>query len=224
MNDGHMKILFENTVGEEALELSDKVFTNENGDSFKVSVFKYYVSNIKLTRDDETVFTVPESYHLINQSVSGSAAIELHDVPVGNYKSITFLLGVDSLRNVSGAQTGALDVMNGMFWGWDTGYIMAKLEGQYKNQAGAYHSFIYHIGGFKGLNSSLRWFTLPLPEKAVVSFRTPAIHITADVSEWFKTPTKIEFAQYNNIMEPGRGMNVLVDNYMDMFTVSHVVN
>jgi hypothetical protein len=42
---------------------------------------------------------------------------------------IRFLLGVDSARNVSGIQTGALDPARGMFWTWNSGYVMAKIEG-----------------------------------------------------------------------------------------------
>ena len=37
-------------------------------------------------------------------------------------------LGVDSLRNVTGVQTGALDPAMDMYWTWNTGYVMAKLE------------------------------------------------------------------------------------------------
>jgi hypothetical protein len=38
-----------------------------------------------------------------------------------NITAIKFLLGVDSLKNVSGIQTGALDPAKGMFWTWNTG-------------------------------------------------------------------------------------------------------
>ena len=50
-------------------------------------------------------------------------------MPAGNYNSLSFLLGVDSMHNVSGAQTGALDPANDMFWTWNSGYVMAKMEG-----------------------------------------------------------------------------------------------
>ncbi|WP_316930094.1 MbnP family protein, partial [Hymenobacter sp. IS2118] len=47
-----------------------------------------------------------------------SQLLALKDIPVGDYQSVSFTVGVDSARNVAGAQTGALDPNNGMFWTW----------------------------------------------------------------------------------------------------------
>jgi hypothetical protein len=59
-----------------------------------------------------------------------------------------FMIGVDSARNNSGAQTGALDPTNGMFWSWSTGYIMAKFEGTSAQSPAAANALKFHIGGF----------------------------------------------------------------------------
>ena len=50
-------------------------------------------------------------------------------LPEGDYTELQFLLGVDSLHNVSGAQTDDLDPAKDMFWTWNSGYVMAKMEG-----------------------------------------------------------------------------------------------
>jgi hypothetical protein len=220
--DGHIRIEFENKYGAAPFALNT-AYINANGDTFQANLYKYYISNISLTREDDSVFKEVESYHLVDQSVAGSGSFEIHELPKGKYKKISFLLGVDSLRNVSGAQTGALDVALGMFWGWDTGYTFAKLEGKY-NTAGAENGFLFHIGGFKGQNNNLRWFTLEFPEPAVVSTVIPRVIVVSDVSEWFKTPVNIDFSSYNAIMNPGKPMTTLVGNYIDMFRVESVEN
>ena len=150
-------------------------------------------------------------------------SITLHEVPAGNYRNITFLLGVDSARNNGSAQTGALDLVNGMYWTW-LGYIATKLEGQYKQGNGSYNSFLYHIGGYMEPNNNMRWITVPFPESAIVGSHMPNVHITSDVAEWFKTPTIINCAHYNSIMDLGKEMSTLVNNYIDMFKADHVEN
>ncbi len=67
-----------------------------------------------------------------------------------------FLLGVDSLHNVSGAQTDALDPAKDMFWTWNTGYVMAKLEGNSPSSALVNNKYEFHVGGFSGKYNVLK--------------------------------------------------------------------
>ncbi len=63
---GNLKIHFEAMVGDSALVLSTSTYTTQAADTFKVSMFKYYISNIKITKADNSVFSEPNSYHLID--------------------------------------------------------------------------------------------------------------------------------------------------------------
>lgn len=122
------------------------------GDTMNFITFKYYISNIKLKKADGSWWSEADSYHLLDLSVSGSiASLTLANVPTGEYTDIQYVLGVDSLRNVSGAQSGDLSPSKGMFWSWNTGYIMTKAEG-ISPQAGL-GSFSFHLGGYSGVNS-----------------------------------------------------------------------
>lgn len=100
-----------------------KWFINDKGDSVLVSKFIYYLSNIVLTKSDGSKYTADNSYHLLSFTSSGTPSFTLSDVPAGEYTAIDFLIGIDSLRNCSGAQTGDLDPAKGMFWTWNSGYI-----------------------------------------------------------------------------------------------------
>lgn len=96
---------------------------------------------------------IPElnSYHLINEEGTASKSFSFFVMPT-QYNSLSFLIGVDSLKNVSGAQTGGLDPLNGMFWTWNTGYIMFKMEGNSPSSSVVNNKIEYHIGGFSGAN------------------------------------------------------------------------
>lgn len=62
------------------------------------------------------------------------------------------LFGVDSLLQVSGVQSGALDPLKGMYWTWQTGYIQFKMEGILsKDTLGeGLIPIQLHLGGFQG--------------------------------------------------------------------------
>lgn len=221
--NGSMRITIQNVAGKYPLVLNVPWYQNENGDSFKVSIFKYYISNIVFTREDGTEFAEPESYHLVDAAEDVSKSFEIADLPQGNYVKLKFLIGVDGKRNTSGAQTGALDPIHGMFWDWNTGYIMAKMEGISPQSQVAGGHLAFHMGGFSGPNSVLKYVTLDFPAQAAVSSTsTPNIHLTADIMEWFKTPTTIKFKDFAGTSSPGADAKMVADNYADMFTLVHI--
>ena len=100
------------------------------GDSLKFDKFKYYLTNVQLKKSDGTWWKDIESYYLVDLSLLNGNIITIDNVPNGTYTEMKYVLGVDSARNNSGAQTGVLSVANGMFWSWNTGYIFLKAEGE----------------------------------------------------------------------------------------------
>ncbi|HTN47406.1 MAG TPA: MbnP family protein [Flavipsychrobacter sp.] len=212
---------FKNVVGNELLSLEDTWYRNENGDSIRLSSYKYYVTNFVLVKGDSE-YVVPESYYLIDESNPQSKTFTFEGIPAGDYDKIKFMIGVDVARNTSGAQTGALDPIHGMFWDWSTGYIMAKMEG-WSPQSGT-KQFFYHAGGFKLGKGAQRDVVLELPKKAtVIPSYYPHIIIRSDVMEWFKTPTTISIASMNAVMSDLTEVKTIADNYANMFTVEDVM-
>ncbi|NVK28567.1 MAG: hypothetical protein HWE14_11020 [Flavobacteriia bacterium] len=135
-------------MGSMPFEMETALYHPMTGDTLTYTTFKHYVSNVKLIADDNSTYNVPESYHLIDLMDENSTNITINDVPAGTYKGIMITFGVDSARNVSGSQTGALDPANEMFWSWNSGYIMLKAEGTSPQSGNG--NFIYHLGGFSG--------------------------------------------------------------------------
>jgi hypothetical protein len=223
---GSINIVFEGMVGDSNLVLSTKTYTNQAGNTFNVTTYKYYVSNIKITKNDNTVWSQPNSYHLIDYSDINSTSVTLANVPFGNYKAIEFLIGVDSTRNVSGAQTGALDPAKGMFWTWSSGYIMAKMEGTSPQSSASGNNLKFHIGGFSGSNNTLKTVSPSFGGETanVTSSFNPSIHMSNNLIEWFQTPTPINFSTTNTVHMPGAAAKSIANNYADMFSVEHIHN
>lgn len=223
---GSLKVLFEGMVDTNVLVLSSQTYTNQAGNTFNITTYEFFVSNIKLTKMDGTVWTETNSYHLIDYSNDPSTLITIPNVPFGNYKAIEFTLGVDSARNVSGAQTGALDPASGMFWSWNSGYIMAKFEGASPQSTATGNNVKFHIGGFSGVNNSIKVITPSFngDTAKVTSSVIPQIHLSNNVLEWFQTPTTINFSSTSTIMMPGAQAKSIADNYADMFKVEHIHN
>lgn len=224
VDTGTVYLEFFNEVGGSKLNLNNQWYKNEHGDSFKVSKFNYYVSGIVLNGSGTTAtYTESNSYHLIEHGASAAdMAFGLAKVPAGTYKSVTFMIGVDSLRNVSGAQTGALDPANGNFWSWNTGYIMLKFEGNSPKAPTTDGMLVFHCGGFSGANSVLKTITLDMPTAITVTrTATPHVHLTADVLKIFSSPNVIDFSTLTTVHMPGVAAKRLSDNYANMFSVTY---
>jgi hypothetical protein len=218
--EGTIKMEFFNVVGSENLTLNDKWYKNQNGDSFTVTKFNYYISNISFNKSSGGRYAEPESYHLLEQSATSSLSFDIAKIPAGTYNSVTFTIGVDSLRNVSGVQSDALDPVRGMFWSWSTGYIMLKVEGTSPRSAQSGNIYMLHAGGFKGVYNVIRTVTLNLPTTLNVNGDENHIHFNADVLKVFGGSKTISIAASPVIMAAGENGKALADNYKDMFTVT----
>jgi hypothetical protein len=131
----------------------DSIFIHPmKNDTMYFSKFMYYFTNVKLKKADGTYWTETESYHLIDLAKPSSLTISLANVPTGDYTALEYTLGVDSVKNVSGAQAGDLAISNKMFWDWNSGYNMLKAEGKYLDNA-ITKTFTFHLGGFSGANN-----------------------------------------------------------------------
>lgn len=203
----------------------DAVQTNSWGEDFNVDVFRIYLGNFALMDEgDVPVANFPDHYHLIDVYDSASLSIELK----GNAKAfrrLRFQIGIDSIRNVSGAQTGALDPLNGMFWTWQTGYIHAKFEGASVASPRPDKTFTYHIGGFRQEQDTKRVIELDLPvPNAWVLDRIGSTEITMDmdINAWFSAVHDLPIAAQAQVMQPGPQAVKYADNYAWMFSLENI--
>jgi len=230
-----LSIEFDHIVGGSNLLLSTGTYTNAGGQNFTITKVKYYVSNFKLTKADGSVYTLPqaESYFLIDEGITASRTPVLN-VPEGEYKTLSFVVGVDSLRNTADVsqRTGVLDVSGAatdMYWSWNSGYIFFKLDGTSPAITAMGGVFQYHVGGFGGYSTptvnNLRTVTLDLTARGtpkVKTGRTANLHLLVDVLKLLNG-SSVNFATTAMIHSPAAG-TVIADNLGSMFTHDHTEN
>lgn len=220
-------IEFEHQVNGKSIVLNTNTYLNAKNEQFNISTFKYYVSNIKLTNTNGTVVTIPESYFLIDESKSESKLITLNNIPIGDYTKIEYTIGVDYAKNFAGAQTGALDPINGMFWTWNSGYIFLKLEGSSPASNATNNTLTFHIGGVIDPNNTIRTFSAEINTANPLRIRTdkkPDMHFIVNVASLFTGKTDISFANLNFTMG-GSNSVIIADNYAKgLFRLDHIHN
>jgi len=233
---GELSVEFDNIVGSSDLQLNTGNYTNASNEAYTVTTLKYFVSNFKLTRVDGTVYTVPQdsSYFLIDESDSNRHEA-LVRIPEGEYKTLSFGLGVDSLRNTMDVsmRTGDLDpsgAASGMYWSWNSGYINFKIEGT--SPAAGMMGFMYHIGGFGGKTTATannyRTITLDLSTRGTAKVKASKtepvnIHLMADINKLFTGASTIKIADAAMVMDIPGGVK-FANNYANMFVHDHTEN
>lgn len=218
-NEGKLQINFSNYVGNEKLKLDTLAYKNELGQQFMFTNVKYYISNITLKSKSGKDFIIKNSF-LINELDESSKNRLITNIHAGEYCGVEFILGVDSLHNCSGAQSGDLDPMNAMFWAWNTGYIFLKVEGKSPFSKSPGNYFEFHIGGFRLPYNNLKKIYLPFSNPVVFDKNKQVftLDIKTDLLEIFKTPNTINFVELSSVTESKNG-SIIANNYADMFSI-----
>ena len=195
------------------VHLGNTSYENAAGDTFHITAFKYYLSNFSFTNITGQKIIAAKECFLVSEDSSASKIIHLN-VPEGRYKSISFMIGVDSLLNCSGAQSGSLDPVYGMFWTWNSGYISVKLEGSSPSSHLPGHMIEFHIGGYRAPHITQRSVTVFLPDTFIND--QSKIDLLADI---YILLDGINFRQTAGFMTPGTTADRIADNYQHMFSV-----
>lgn len=213
-----LTILFHNYVGDRPLVFDSISYKNPLGQSYRVTMFKYYVGNFHF-KDKGGEEYVSKGYYLVNQEEPGSMRITLDSIPNEIYTAIRFTLGVDSIDNCSGAQSGALDPINGMFWAWNSGYIFLKMEGisPVSNSNGKRLEF--HIGGYREPDNCIKTIYLTLKQPINTGQTNGGvIDIKADINHLFASPNPVNFSTLSSVTGFHHA-RAIADNYSSMFSI-----
>ncbi len=202
-----------------------KSYLNPIGEDFSVSSFKMYLGHLALIEDGTiTVAENREAFYLLNTADPASLTVETA-MNGSSFSHIGFQIGIDSSLNVSGAQSGVLDPANGMFWTWNTGYIMVKLEGNSTYSTAVNNAMVYHIGGFKTGESALRKVVATLPNQQNWSLEKNSVTelvIEINLDKWFSSVHRLPIAATPAIMTPGAVSMQYADNYATLFNPSSI--
>ncbi|MGV3545760.1 MAG: MbnP family protein [Pedobacter sp.] len=249
-NLASLSVEFDNIVGGRTFTLNNTAvpYTNAAGEKFTISMVQYFISNIQVTTTAGKQYTVPQdsSYFLIKGADRASRFAKIR-VPEGDYSKLTFVLGVDSLRSTMPVdkRTGVLDPAmgggghggGGMYWGWNSGYIFFKLEGNSEvisdDQQGdptGNKKFRYHIGGFGGYSAptinNIKTITVDLNSAGIAKVRRDRqsnIHLFVDLMKFFNGTNSFSIKAHPTIMFSEYSTNIS-KNLTELFTHDHTEN
>ena len=222
---GRLKISFINTANGKPVVLRDSSYSNHFGETYYINKLKYYISNITLQTATDGKLYYKDGYHLVN-AASETNSFEF-DMAPGSYSSIRFLLGVDSAKNCSGAQSGALDPLNDMFWTWNSGYVMFKLEGTSPASAADLNRIEHHLGGYKGLYNVVTPIELSLYNSRMLEIKensTTEIVIEANMDNYWKGDRDIRISEVPVCITTGEIAKKISSNFKYLFTVRTIQN
>jgi hypothetical protein len=213
-----LTLQFRHLAGSRELKLADETYTNSFGEPLTITRFKYYISHISIMGPDHKERTLSDKPYLVDESDTASKTL-VFPFSFTTPQSLSFIIGVDSLLNTSGAQTGELDPIRGMFWTWNSGYIFAKLEGRSDSSPAPAHYLNWDVGGYKLPANAARKITLLLPP-SVSSAADPVIRVDANLLQWFNGQHPLKISQHPLCHQPGALAMQIADNYSTMFSIA----
>jgi hypothetical protein len=175
--------------------LKHKWYITSLGDSIQISKLRFYLTDFELFSTQDKCLPILESNHLIDAFDTQTLRFELPTDQKHNFSQITYKIGVDEKWHNTGAQSGDLDPIHGMYWAWQSGYINFKIEGESPSCPTRKNKFTFHIGGYKSPHSTTRNHTLDLKDRLASTLK-----IEVDVAVFFKD---IKLSETNQIMIPG---------------------
>ncbi|HAH54597.1 MAG TPA: hypothetical protein DCM02_04750 [Flavobacterium sp.] len=227
--EGAIKLEFDNVYGAANLAFNT-AYTNTNGEVIKVSNAIYIISNIVLTKEDGSTYTMPksESYFFVNEADATSTILNLPNIPAANYTKVSFGVGVDQAQFNAGADgqgTMWTDAQAlGMTWSWAAGYKFVKFEGTVTSTTHTNANFRVHTGK-TGDIYNYATITLNFPNKALVRTNvTPQVHVLTDLKKVIEGTTVINFNEGLDVMGGTKVQNISANNVPNIFSIDHVHN
>ncbi|KFE66896.1 MbnP family protein [Hyalangium minutum] len=235
--DGSLELYAALAFGPEPFELDRSYFT-AGGDTITFTELRYWLSNIRLVKQDGSQVPLPGSYYLMEvlkeQAVEGTnesetlpanrrERVQVSAVPAGVYTGILFSVGVDPTYNDDlSRQAGELHVLKNMTsisWMWFTSYIFTKTQGRYLKADGATDSFAWETGSNANYRTVQKSFPAPI---TVNSQKRLHVNLRADVSALFAalSPRTTPTISASHTAERA----TLSDSYSSMFSLVSVEN
>ena len=154
--DATMNLNIYATVDDQDFVLGD-IYFDPSSYRYQPNLFRLYLSNITLIKDDSTEVMLEDVVLLDWQdNLAGEPQTVSIKAEPGTYTGIRFWLGVDQTLNDLGptdyAPDHPLSLFQGTYWAWNTGYRFVMLEGEYDsipNGSGtipSINNFQLHLG------------------------------------------------------------------------------
>ncbi len=210
---GNINLTINHKVDGQLLFFDTLKYTNLANNNFSITRVNYYLSNIKLSTNGVVKYTSNQIVYI--DARQQPISILLNNVPLGNYQSISFNIGIDAANNQHGMIPNT-DENIGMIWPevMGGGYHFLKLEGQFLTPSNDRKGYAVHTG----LNACLINHNPITINTTITENQTSTIGITMNINEWYKNPyTYNLFTDGNYTMGDTTTMMQITNNGKDVF-------
>lgn len=136
-------------VSGENLQPASLRYQTSAGETFSVTRVSWLASDFALQRNDGSWLEMTNAVAWLDYE-RNRHSIRLDSIPPGEFRSIRFLIGLNTnLNHADAAGFPASHPLNpnrnGLHWSWQGGYIFLALEGLWRNANGELDGWAYHL-------------------------------------------------------------------------------
>jgi methanobactin biosynthesis MbnP-like protein len=214
LNAVDVEITCRHHVDGNQLMLDQLVYSTAIGQAFSVKTVKYFISNIKLYKEDNTIVELPD-IHFVDIRLPETVNFILSEkIPTGNYSGLSFVYGLTPEENITGRFSNPPESL--MEWPEPLGggYHYAKIEGQY---IAADNFFNFHTGMLDGTDYSI---PIDLNTPFTISANGANLELNMEIQNWFTGPNNWDFTVYSSgIMGNHEAQKAIQENGADVFNL-----
>ncbi len=222
---GDLTINIDYSVNGKALITDSLCYCNEAGNEFLITEIQWFISKMELQDERGEWVSSEQKIFYIDTDIPESQTLQIASIPVGRYKALRFVFGLDEEDNRTGLFTDPPE--SEMFWPdfLGGGYHYMKLNGKFLNAEGHLAPLAIHLG--IGQNEDCtefyqNYFIVELPIDFTIKENTVnQFDLTMVIDNWFRNPNLYDFNTFGSaIMQNQAAQQALKENGKDVFTTS----
>jgi len=224
-NYGDLTVNIDYSVNGKALITDSLCYCNEAGNEFLITEIQWFISKMELQDERGEWVSSEQKIFYIDTDITESQTLQIASIPVGRYKALRFVFGLDEEDNRTGLFTDPPE--SEMFWPdfLGGGYHYMKLNGKFLNAEGHLAPLAIHLG--IGQNEDCtefyqNYFIVELPIDFTIKENTVnQFDLTMVIDNWFRNPNLYDFNTFGSaIMQNQAAQQALKENGKDVFTTS----
>ena len=195
----------------EGIELiaNEMTYTNPSNENYSIQTLRYLISDITLhtSNGNETLL---DEIHFIDISIDSSLTLNIPQVNYQNYTSISFTMGLDSIKNITNL------FLNENFFPsfvWPEflggGYHYMQLEGDFNT---VFNGYTTHTGGTNGVDFSFN--------KIFTINEITEININMELTNWYKNPEIFDLTTDGIMGDISKQVILKANGVEDVFSVN----
>ena len=222
---GDLTVNIDYSVNGKALITDSLCYCNEAGNEFLITEIQWFISKMELQDERGEWVSSEQKIFYIDTDIPESQTLQIASIPVGRYKALRFVFGLDEEDNRTGLFTDPPE--SEMFWPdfLGGGYHYMKLNGKFLNAEGHLAPLAIHLG--IGQNEDCtefyqNYFIVELPIDFTIKENTVnQFDLTMVIDNWFRNPNLYDFNEFGSaIMQNQAAQQALKENGKDVFTTS----